>query len=171
MIAPLLLSTLLMAVTATPGGPQSTVPASTHSFSRYQIILDRSPFSPPAGSVEVPQPNFATRYGYVGWHQESETAPLTAMIQDKEANRIYFKGEGETIGSVSIISVNKSPGAKILIKQGLETATLTLESKAGVGPAPSPPPGIQSPGSPQPGQPNPAVQPGTVRRIPFRRGD
>lgn len=162
-----IISTLLVAG-ATLLSARAAVPAADiHGFSRYQIILDRSPFSPPAGSAEVQQPNFAARYSFIGTVKPDETNPLMAVIQDKEAaNRIYFKEEGETIGAVTIVSIGQSPGAKLVLKQGLETATLTLETKASVGAA-APPPPIPGAGS-QP--PVPLGQPG-VRRIPFRRGD
>ena len=90
-----------------------------------------------------------------------------AILQDKEANnRIYFKTEGETIGAVTVVSISSSPGAKIVLKQGLETATLSLETKANVGaPAPAPAVNPTLPGQPSPGVPN------ALRRIPFRRGD
>jgi hypothetical protein len=89
-----------------------------------------------------------------------------AVLQDKEANnRIYFKTEGETIGAVTVVSISQSPGAKVVLKQGLETATLSLETKATVG-APGPAPAV----NPMPGQPATSVPTG-VRRIPFRRGE
>lgn len=163
-----IISTLLVTGATLLSARTSAPAADSHDFSRYQIILDRSPFSPPAGSVEVQQPNFAARYSFIGTVKPDETKPLMAVIQDKEAaNRIYFKEEGQTIGAVTIVSIGQSPGAKLVIKQGLETATLTLETKAGVGaavPPPAPVPGVGS----QP--PVPLGQPG-VRRIPFRRGD
>lgn len=167
-----IISTLLV-TGATLLSAQAAAPAAdSHGFSRYQIILDRSPFTPPAGSVDTPQPGFATRFSFIGTTRTNETEPVTAIIQDKETNnRIFFKTEGETIataiGTVTIVSITQSPGAKLLLKQGLETATLTLETKAGVGaavPPPAPVPGVGA----QP--PVPLGQPG-VRRIPFRRGD
>ena len=170
MTASFILSTLLMAVSVAPSNSVSPRAADAHDFSRYQIILDRSPFSPPAGSVDIPQPNFAARFTFIGTAKTNETEPVMAIIQDKEANnRIYFKTEGESIGGVTVVRIGQSPGAKLLLKQGLETATLTLETKASVGAAPAPPsaPG----GAPLPGQPPvPSAQPG-ARRIPFRRGD
>lgn len=163
----IIITTLLVTGVTLLSARTSVAAADSHNFSRYQIILDRSPFAPPAGSVEVQQPNFAARYSFIGTVKPDETNPLMAVIQDKEAaNRIYFKEEGQTIGAVTVVSIGQSPGAKLVIKQGLETATLTLETKASVGPAapPAPIPGASS----QP--PLPLGQPG-VRRIPFRRGD
>jgi hypothetical protein len=137
----------------------------THDFTRYQIILDRSPFgSVTGGGADIPQPNFSARYGFVGTAQLSEASPLLAIIQDKETSRTYFKAEGETIGNTTVVRIGKSPGGKLVLKQGLEVATLTLETKAGVGAAPA---GI---GQPQPGQPPGMMSPSGVRRIPFRRG-
>jgi hypothetical protein len=162
-----ILSTLLMAVAVAPGAGVSKPVTNVHDFSRYQIILDRSPFGPPPGSADTPQPSFASRFSFIGTEKTNDNDPVTAIIQDKEANnRIYFKTEGETFGAVTIVSIGQSPGAKLVLKQGLETATLTLETKASVGAAPPPP----APGAPMPGQPTPAA-PAGVRRIPFRRGD
>jgi hypothetical protein len=167
-----IISTLLMAVAVAPGGGVSKPATNVHEFSRYQIILDRSPFSPPAGSVDTPQPGFATRFSFIGTAKTNDAEPLMAIIQDKEANnRIYFKTEGDSMGAVSIVSIGQSPGAKLVLKQGLETATLTLETKASVGAAPLP--SAPTPGA-NPlllgGQPTSGA-PAGVRRIPFRRGD
>jgi len=168
-IAALTIPALLMAVTVAPPAPSKTA-TNTHEFSRYQIILDRSPFSPPVKDGEGPQPSFSTRFSFIGTVKTNEDAPVTAIIQDKENNnRIYFKTEGETVGAnVSIVSITQSPGAKLVLKQGLETATLTLETKATVGAAP---PAAPANANPNPtGQPIPGIPPG-VRRIPFRRGE
>jgi hypothetical protein len=169
-IANLFLSTLLMAVAVAPGGGVSKPSTNAHDFSRYQIILDRSPFSPKEGAADAPQPPFASRFSFIGTAQTNEEARVMAILQDKEANnRIYFKTEGETIGAVTVVSISQSPGAKVVLKQGLETATLSLETKATVGapgssaPAPAANPLLPG-GQPMPGMPSP------VRRIPFRRG-
>ena len=174
MTAFLLIPTLLMAVAVAPGGGTSKTSTNAHDFSRYQIILDRSPFCPPADAINAPQAPFASRFSFIGTAKTNDNDPVTAIIQDKEANnRIYFKTEGDTIGAVTIVSISQSPGAKVVLKQGLETATLTLETKATVGaptPAPAAAPAV-NPGLPGfPGQPATGVQ-APVRRIPFRRGD
>jgi hypothetical protein len=142
----------------------------SHDFSRYQIIVDRLPFGAMAGTgAEVAQPPFSARFTFVGTAQLDEKQPLLAIIQDKEGNRTHFKAEGETIGDITVVKIEKADKAqvKLVLKQGLEVATLLMETKASVGATP-PAAGAQ----PQPfvpGQPPGPVPPG-VRRIPFRRG-
>jgi hypothetical protein len=145
--------------------------ADTHKFSRYQIIVDRAPFGAVSGSTaeNAPQPNFAARFTFIGTAKLSETQALMAIILDKDSNnRPYFKSAGDTIGPITIARVERSPTAKLVLKQGLETATLTLETKTAPGApsAPAAPPANQ----PQRGQPSSTpFQPG-VRRVPFQRG-
>jgi hypothetical protein len=142
-----------------------------HDFSRYQIIIDRLPFGAMSGSETVPQPPFSARFTFIGTIKEDDTKPLLAVIFDKEGSQTHFKAEGEMIGDITVVKIEKADKApvKLVLKQGLEVATLSLETKTSVGPAP-PAPALQ----PQPAIPGlpvapVPVQPG-VRRIPFRRG-
>lgn len=132
--------------------------AESHDFSRYQVILDRSPFGPVSGPADAVQPNFAARFAFVGLATTGENQPLIAFIHDRERNRIYPRAEGESIEGITVVRVEKSP-AKLVLKLGLEVATLALEPRPSVGVAPM--------AQPQPAQPG---APGPVRRIPFRRG-
>jgi len=154
------------------GGINAYATEPTHDFTPYKIILEREPFGPMNGAAaDAPPPGFSTRYTFVGTAQVAEDQPVLAIIVDKEGNRVYFKGEGDSLGSASVVKIerpDKAP-AKLVLKQGLETATLLLEPKAGGAASPaSPAPAGQSG---QPGLPLPPVtiQPGT-RRIPFHRG-
>jgi hypothetical protein len=144
----------------------------SHDFGRYQIIDDRAPFGALIGSADTaPQPSFSANYSFVGTAKLDETQPLLAIIQDKAGNRTFFKAEGETIGDVTVIKIEKTDKAqvKLVLKQGLEVATLSLETKTSVGAAPPAPAGQPQPAMPGL-PPGPAsAQPG-VRRIPFRRG-
>ena len=162
---------VVCASTAILVGPSARAADALHDFSRYQVIIDRLPFGAMSGGAEVPQPSFAARFTFVGMAKEDDTKPLLAIIFDKEGSQTYFKAEGEAIGDTTVVKIEKpDKGAvKLVLKQGLEVATLFLETKTGVGVAP-PVAGVQ----PQPVIPgaSPApvpVQPG-VRRIPFRRG-
>jgi hypothetical protein len=160
-------ATLLAAVTATVDTGTIARTTDAHSFSRYQVIVDRSPFGTVAAAgTETPQPNFAVRFVFIGTAKLSEKQPLMAIIQDKEANnRTFFKSAGDSIGTVSIVRVEKSPTAKLVLKQGLETATLVLETKT----APGKP--IPSAATPAPAGQAPAMSsPSPVRRVPFQRG-
>jgi hypothetical protein len=142
----------------------------THDFARYQIILDRVPFGQVVvGGPDSQQPPFATRFTFVGTAQLGPDQPLLAIIMDKEGNHVHFKAEGDTIGSISIVTIEKTDRGttQLVIKQGLEVATLVLEPKAaGGGPPPGSPAAGGRPGQPPTPQP---IQPG-LRRIPFRRG-
>jgi hypothetical protein len=146
----------------------------THEFSRYQIILDRAPFGQMgASSDNAPQPPFSTRFTFVGIASE-DGQPLLAIILENDTKHIDFKAEGETIGPVKVVKIERSENGatKLVLKQDLEVATLMLESKPGTGAGPSPSqpsPGLQ----PRPGQPQvpmPGQPPLGSRRIPFRRG-
>ncbi len=136
-----------------------------HDISRYQIIIDRSPFGAIPGSANAAQPNFSTRFVLVGLVDSNSAAQqLQAIIMDKEKNSTYFKSEGESIEDVKILHIESKP-AKVVIQKELETATLTYADRPNsTGPSPA--------GTPQapPGfaPPNPARVGG---RIPFRRGN
>lgn len=145
---------------------------SLHDFSRYQVIIDRLPFGAMnAADSNTPQPPFSARYTFVGMAKEDDAKPLLAVIFDKQESQTYFKAEGEMIGDTTVIKIEKADKAptKLVLKQGLEVATLFMETKTGVGAAPPTPSAQPQPAIPGlPVAPVP-VQPG-VRRIPFRRG-
>jgi hypothetical protein len=164
---------ILCALPAALGGTPSGKAEPTRDFSRYQIILDRAPFGQMGASdKDAPQPPFSTRFAFVGITSIDDEPPL-AVIEEKDNKRVNFKAEGESIGNVKVVKIEKSENGptKLVLKQDLEVATLMLEAKPGVGAAPapggSPPPGPAA----QPGQPPGPMpfQPG-IRRIPFRRG-
>jgi hypothetical protein len=142
-----------------------------HDFSRYQVIIDRLPFGAMSGGESAPQPPFSARYTFVGMAKEDDSKPLLAVIFDKQENQTYFKAEGEMIGDTTVMKIEKADKVptKLVLKQGLEVATLFMETKTSVGaapPTPAAPPQPAIPGMPVAPVP---VQPG-VRRIPFRRG-
>jgi len=140
----------------------------THDFSRYQVILDHAPFGQMGTSADnAPEPGFATRFTFVGITSEGDDKPLVAVIQENDTKHVDFKAEGESIERVMVVKIEKSETgpSKLVLKQDLETATLTMEAKSGAGAA--------APGPGQPGSPGQPQQPGGipgVRRIPFRRG-
>jgi|GEM_PF-903122 len=149
----------------------------THDSNRYKVIVDHAPFCASAGVASAAaQPNFATRYAFVGVVSTTEDNRPLAIIQDKEQNnRIHFKAEGETIDTVKVMKIEQSP-AKLVLQQGLEVATLSFqEARGGMPPALAPGMARQAPGMAPPATGTPApgalvrTQP-TPRRIPFRRG-
>lgn len=136
-------------------------------FSRYQVILDRAPFGQMGASADsAQQPSFSTRFTFVGVASEGPEQPLLAIIQENDTKQIDFKAEGESIGNVKVVKIEKSETGpiKLTLKLDFEVATLTLEAKTGSGATAhgGPPNAGQSPIPP-------TLQPG-VRRIPFRRG-
>jgi hypothetical protein len=159
---------------ATLGGVPAGAAEPTRDFSRYQVILDRAPFGQMGASdKDIPPPPFSTRFAFVGIASEGDDQPLLAIIEEKDTKLVDFKAEGESIGTVKVVKIEKSENGptKLVLKQDLEVATLTLEAKSGTGAAATPG-GPAASGQPaQPGQPPGAmpIQPG-VRRIPFRRG-
>ena len=143
-------------------------------FVRYQIIIDKSPFGSvsAAGAAEVVK-DWAQKYQLVALVvSNAGQGAVQAGIFDKEANRSYYRAEGEALeNGIKILKiVQDQKQVKVTIQSGLDTAQLTFAQRsaspmmASAGPAP------QANSIPQPGaQPNGA--PAAVRRIPFRRGN
>jgi len=144
--------------------------ATAQEFSRYQIVIDRSPFGPISASGAVmPEPNFAQRYQFVALvTSNGDQGVVQAIIFDKEANRSFFRAQGESLDNgVKVERIDVEPVAKVVLKSGLETAQLVFQSRATAPAAmPVPQPGVQP--APLPG---PHGGPSPVRRIPFRRGN
>ena len=144
---------------------------------RYKVIVDRAPFCASAIAAAAAQPNFATRFAFVGVVSITEDDRPLAIIQDKEQNnRIYFKAEGDMIDTIKVVKIGQSP-PKLVLQQGLEVATLSYQARAG-GPQPGgpimgmaqPTPGSVAPGTAATVAPGFARTQPTPRRIPFRRG-
>ncbi|MCG3149246.1 MAG: hypothetical protein PCFJNLEI_02706 [Verrucomicrobiae bacterium] len=137
-------------------------------FSRYQIVIDRSPFGPvsAANTVDVPQP--LKRFQFVALVMSNgQAGVLQAIIHDQEANRSYFRAQGETLdGGVRVERIDLDP-PKLVLKLGLETANLVFQDRPS-GPAVA----VVNPAQPaQPAQAGRPNQPNVIRRIPFRRGN
>ena len=161
------------AITAALGAVPAGATEPTRDFSRYQIILDRAPFGKMDASTEAAQqPGFSTRFTFVGIASE-DGQPLLAIIQENDTKHIDFKAEGESIGPVKVVKIEKTENGatKLVLKQDLEVATLVLEAKpgTGAGSAPGQPSSLGRPAPPGQPQPPMPAQPG-IRRIPFRRG-
>ena len=160
---------ILCVVTAALQARPSDGADPTHDFSRYQVILDRAPFGQMGTSSDnAPAPAFSTRFTFVGIASEGDDKPLLAIIQEndtKDPKHVDFKAEGESIDRVMVVKIEQPENgpSKLVLKQDLETATLTMEAKPG--------PGAAAPGQAKPAPPGqpPGGMPG-IRRIPFRRG-
>jgi hypothetical protein len=105
----------------------------------------------------------------VGIAREGDDKPLLAIIQENDTKHVDFKAEGESIGRVMVVKIEKSENgpSKLVLKQDLEVATLTLDAKGGSGATAGQAPAPGQPGSP--GQPQTRAPMPGVRRIPFRR--
>jgi hypothetical protein len=156
-----------LAILAGAGELRAGAPA---DFSRYQIILDRSPFGPvtAVGAAEV-APSFSQKYQLVALvNSNAGLGVLQAVILDRESNRTFFRAAGETVeGAVKLVSIQHQP-PKIVLQAGLETASLSFVDRpnapisvAAAAPPPNPPGG---PAAAPTGRPTSPVQ-----RIPFRR--
>lgn len=138
---------------------------------RYQAIIARSPFGQVQGASNDAPPNWLANYVFTALiRSNSGDGVVQAIISTKDNAHWYFRAEGETVDAnitVQKIDVSqKQP--KLVLKNGLETGTLTFPERTAVAAAaPSTPPAI---GNPPPGAAPGAVPP-TVRRIPFRRGN
>ena len=146
------------------------VASEPQDFTRYQIIIDRSPFGP-VSAANAPEtvPNFAQRFQLVGI-VTSNSSPDTAVavLFDKEANRSWFKAEGEMIdGGVKVLRIQDAltAKAKVVLQFGLETASLSFPERSAV------PVAAAVPGQPQPAPGAIPTRPPFAGRIPFRRSN
>lgn len=139
---------------------------------RYQAIVERSPFGQVAGAGGPAAPNWLASWQYVGNAvSNSGNGTVQAIISNKDNNHWYFRSEGEVLeGGITIVKIDLTQNPpKLVLKNGLETGTLTFPERsavAAVAPAPTPQNPAGVPGLPQP----PGGSP-TIRRIPFRRGN
>ncbi len=164
-------STLIIAV-ALAGISTVRADEKLRDLSRYQSIIDRSPFGAVAGAAqEVTQASFAARYGFVGLASDKD-GKIVAAVEDKEINprRTYFLTEGDTFNSIKVVQINWDPSrrdpSRLMLQSGLETATLVYEPRAGGGGSPGPSPGAPPNVVPPIGGP---VPPPGARRTPFLR--
>jgi hypothetical protein len=142
---------------------------------RYQSLIDRSPFGQVQAGDAALAPNWLATYVLTGIIQSnSGNGVVQAIISTKDNAHWYFRTEGEIIeAGVTVFKIDQSSRqTKVVLKNGLETGTLTFAERANVASAAPPaaaaaqPPGLnipQIPGS----TPAPATSPG-LRRIPFR---
>jgi hypothetical protein len=156
------LAAATLAVSALLGNGVYGQGAEPHDFSRYQLIIERKPFGAMPGQETAGPtgPSWKDRFVFVGVVSSEDNSQVLAIILSPQANRTYFRAEGETIEDVKIVRIDRSvPTPKLVLQQGLETATLAYQPTAvgGGGPAA---PAIQQPGAPVPPGP---------RRVPFRR--
>jgi hypothetical protein len=147
--------------------------ATTTDFTRYQSIIDRSPFGQVQSNVPDAAPNWLANYVFCGLIQSnSGNGAVQAIISTKDNNRWVFRAEGEIVDSdVVVQKIDQSQrSTKVVLKKGLETGTLAFPERTAVpmaaAPNPAMPPGV---GAPPPAAGG-AVPP-TIRRIPFRRGN
>ena len=146
-------------------------------FSRYQIIVDRSPFGAvTAAGVPDAVPNFAQRFQLVGLvTSNGSPSKVQAILLDREANRSWFKAEGEWIkadadpndSGVKVVRIQDAltTKAKVVIQFGLETAALSFPERP-AGPVAAP-----VPGQPQPAPGAMPARPPFAGRIPFLRSN
>ena len=140
----------------------------------YQALIERSPFGAVAasGAGEL-APNWLANYSLTGIIQSNTgSGPVQAIISTKDSNRWYFRAEGEAVdANVTVVKIDSNQKqTKVVLKNGLETGTLTFADRPTVAAA-APPPGPQ-PGIPMPqASGSPGEGPSGIRRIPFRRSN
>jgi hypothetical protein len=141
----------------------------TADFTRYQTIIDRSPFGQVLGAGTVVAAPWLASWQYVGNAvSNSGNGLVQAIIANKENNHWFFRAEGETLeGGITIVKIDRTQNPpKLVLKNGLETGTLSFPERTAVAAAaPAPPNPIGLPGMTPP-QP-PGATPN--RRIPFQR--
>lgn len=107
----------------------ASVPA-TYDMSRYQVIMERSPFGkePPVEESSAPAKSageFAKQYRLCMLYQDAE-GQLKAGLVSKTNNKNTFLRVGESKNGLSLVEVRLEEGVAIL-QQGGETALLMLE--------------------------------------------
>jgi hypothetical protein len=145
---------------------------------RYQAIIEHSPFGQVTGAgVADAAPNWLANFVFSGLIQSnSGNGAVQAIISTKDNAHWYFRAEGESIDAgVTVVKIDQSQRQpKVVLKNGLETGTLTFPERATVAAAtpaptmPQPAPGVAMPqglGTPPPAGPQ------GQRRIPFRRSN
>jgi hypothetical protein len=139
---------------------------------RYQALIEHSPFGQVqgAGAADL-APNWLATYVLTGIIQSnSGNGVVQAIISTKDNSHWYFRAEGETVDAgVTVFKIDQTQRqTKVMLKNGLETGTLTFAERTVVPAAAPPPPGMATP---QPAGGQPAAVPPGVRRIPFRRSN
>jgi hypothetical protein len=138
-------------------------------FARYQPLIDRPPFGQVQGSGATElAPNWVANFVFSGLTQSNRgEGAVQAIISTKDNTKWYFRTEGETLAdNIVVLKIDLSQKQpKLVLKNGLETGTLTFPERSTVAPAaPTAPPAM---GVPQ----QPSAVPPTIRRIPFRRAN
>ncbi|MFA6172288.1 MAG: hypothetical protein WC334_01725 [Kiritimatiellales bacterium] len=105
-----------------------------HDWSRYEIIMERSPFGkepPPEENAAAARPagEFAKQYRLCMLY-EGTAGQLKAGIVSKVNNKNFFLQVGESEEGLSLVEVRLEEGVAVL-QQGGETAQLLLEGLGG----------------------------------------
>ena len=100
------------------------------SFSRYQAIIDRSPFGATAGVEQGSlSPKSLARFQFVGLVTDiMGSGQLQAVILDTDTSRTFFKAQGEEFDGVKVVRIEQSP-PKLVLQAGLETGTLMFRER------------------------------------------
>ena len=143
--------------------------ADTPDLSRYQVIMDHTPFgNVTGGNLAESGPGWSSDLVFLG-RVTLTNQQVQAVILKKSTNHSVYKAEGETFDDIKVLRIESGPRVpRVVLQRGLEKATLDFQPAGpptAVGAAPPPgPPG--APGQP-PGMP---PMPPTARRLTFRRG-
>lgn len=131
-------------------------------FSRYQIIIDRSPFGAVKTAAVDSAANTPTfqRYQLVAIVvSNGGLGPVQAGIFDRESNRSYYLAAGESIDTgLKVIKIDERPPVKVELMAGLERAQLTFQDRPSTPAAPVAG-GIRPPFTPGNPSPNPPPPP------------
>ncbi len=108
--------------------------SAAHDWSRYEIIMERSPFGkepPPSETAETAKPSgeFAKQYRLCMLCGNAQ-GQLKAGIVSKVNNKNFYLQVGESEGGLSLVGIRLEEGIAIF-QQGDETAQLLLEGLGG----------------------------------------
>ncbi len=140
---------------------------------KYKAIIERSPFGQVKGvGKEQEVVPWLQNYVFAGLvNSNSGEGVIQVIIATKDNTKWFFRAEGEAIDGgivVQKIDLTQRP-PQVVLKNGLETGTLTYPDRSTAAAA-APAPAVAPPMPGQPPQPGQAPPP-TIRRIPFRRSN
>lgn len=107
-----------------------SVKALDESFARYQVILDKNPFSeepPEAETVQIPLNQSFARHLRLSMLFEGPNGDLRAGVIDSEKKKNYILSVGENTEGLELIEADLS-ASEAMLRKGNEVALFKLES-------------------------------------------
>jgi len=151
-------------------GDKSTKP-DTEPISRYQAMIDQSPFALATETAPPPPPpenvGFTKDLVLTGAVRLNGSEYIT--VESKDHNQRFSLKTGDTYNEISLVSVTWSDGVgktKATLKKGTEFGTIAFDEAAARTSSMAPQPGNGNPGGGSQGPQPPANSPGNAQQPP-----